>query len=191
VLSLRVSISPSSYTLFSTQKSSFLCFIPKATTKPNSVDVPVEYFKYYFRRHEQWSKGLRNLAEKTKLSMYIPYEEFVQDKQSYITQLQEFLQLGGNTSDILQGDHLQKLHEGSIEDLVTDWAQKREVLMQTEFADRVKLWEQDDTAAASKQPQISSAISLIQEDSSLRRFHDDGHEHLWLLERKCPEYRWK
>jgi len=80
---------------------------------------------------------------------------------------------------------------GSIEDLVTDWAQKREVLMQTEFADRVKLWEQDDTAAASKQPQISSAISLIQEDSSLRRFHDDGHEHLWLLERKCPEYRWK
>jgi len=163
----------------------------EATTKPNSVDVPVEYFKYYFRRHEQWSKGLRNLAEKTKLSMYIPYEEFVQDKQSYITQLQEFLQLGGNTSDILQGDHLQKLHEGSIEDLVTDWAQKREVLMQTEFADRVKLWEQDDTAAASKQPQISSAISLIQEDSSLRRFHDDGHEHLWLLERKCPEYRWK
>jgi len=46
--------------------------------------------------------------------MYIPYEEFVQDKQSYITQLQEFLQLGGNTSDILQGDHLQKLHEGSL-----------------------------------------------------------------------------
>jgi len=163
----------------------------ESTTKSNAVDVPAEYFMYYFRRHEQWSMGLRNLAEKTKFSMYIPYEEFVQDKQTYVTQLQEFLQLGDNASEILQGDHLQKLHEGSIDDLVTDWAQKREVLLQTEFADRVKLWEQDDTAAASKQSQMSSAISLIERGNSLQRIHRGGNEHLWLLERKCPEYKWK
>jgi len=162
-------------------------------TSASAVDVPVDFFLSYLRRHEDWHKGLKKLGDNVNNSIFIEYEALSSNKHAYLGEIQAFLDLNPETDKILAEDTLQKIHAGRMEDLVTNWNAKRKHLMKSEFGDRIEAWEQEGMNGVDNIPNVE--VSITDRDGPDVLVQTGAHtgtqrRHLWLLENKCSQYKW-
>eukprot|EP00471_Norrisiella_sphaerica_P005037 CAMPEP_0184487620 /NCGR_PEP_ID=MMETSP0113_2-20130426/10230_1 /TAXON_ID=91329 /ORGANISM="Norrisiella sphaerica, Strain BC52" /LENGTH=347 /DNA_ID=CAMNT_0026869987 /DNA_START=120 /DNA_END=1163 /DNA_ORIENTATION=- len=152
------------YHLECTQEPAHLLSDVDKSKAPEPLDIPVKYLRYSLYDSLRAEKIYLELEKKLNDVLYVPYEAMAKDPDTWMTKIYSFVGVQNQAADT---GVLQKIHDGTIDELVVNWPQKRRILMQEpEFAARMVAWETDNTAYLlhdkDMQRKVQRGVSFVQ-----------------------------
>mmetsp|Transcript_21613 Transcript_21613/g.35483 ORF Transcript_21613/g.35483 Transcript_21613/m.35483 type:complete len:258 (-) Transcript_21613:202-975(-) len=113
-------------------------------------DISVEFFEKYLKLYKAEAKVLENVAATAKYSHFVVYEEIVKHPLKHLKAIEMFFGVDEHVDEVLSDTNgFQKLHQGPIESMVTNWQQKKEILLKGEFKDSILKWDTTDDSTTS------------------------------------------
>eukprot|EP00472_Partenskyella_glossopodia_P003813 CAMPEP_0197524938 /NCGR_PEP_ID=MMETSP1318-20131121/10412_1 /TAXON_ID=552666 /ORGANISM="Partenskyella glossopodia, Strain RCC365" /LENGTH=279 /DNA_ID=CAMNT_0043078039 /DNA_START=237 /DNA_END=1076 /DNA_ORIENTATION=- len=133
-----------------------------ATTERPKVDIDADTFLRFFEVRSNTEANYKLIESKVNNTMRISYSQLMENPASTVHDVFTFLDLEQTP---VKTDDFVKTHVGAVGDYVKDWEKVRAQLMKTEWADKVKEWEVEETSQSSE-----GAASLISVESTVSGF---------------------
>lgn len=107
-----------------------------------AIDVPVSFFKEKIKEFHSSTKIFDFLRKNLKKSYYLTYKDLTQNYMEHLSKIQTFLGVESvPVTSLLEGTHTQKIHIGTMEELVKGWGDIRAELIKSGYSAEVSLSE--------------------------------------------------